>query len=160
MIEPLRLSFEVACTPEHAFDTWTTRFDLWWPPGHTVSGDPGATVVLEAALGGRIFERTTDGFEIEWGEITQWEAPRRLSYLWHIRRDRADATDVEVTFVALDDGTTRVDIVHRGWDRLGAGGPAWRDANAGGWNGLMPHFVAACQGEPHQPPTSRQGVTP
>jgi uncharacterized protein YndB with AHSA1/START domain len=71
---------------------------------------------------------------------------RRLAYLWHIRRDRADATDVEITFVPLDDGRTRVDIVHTGWERLGAEGRSWRDANAGGWNGLLPHFAAACDG--------------
>ena len=48
--------------------------------------------------------------EIDWGEITLWSPPRRLGYLWHIRRDRSDATDVELTFVDLGDGTTRLDI--------------------------------------------------
>ncbi|MGI8984915.1 MAG: DUF6855 family protein [Acidimicrobiales bacterium] len=37
MIEPLRVSVEVACEPEHAFGTWTARFGTWWPRGHTVS---------------------------------------------------------------------------------------------------------------------------
>ncbi len=142
-IEPLRLSFEVACPAEHAFDTWTTRFGTWWPRSHTVSADPAVEVVLEPVVGGRIFERTPDGTEIDWGEVTGWDAPRRLSYLWHIRRDRADATDVAVTFVPVDDATTRIDIVHTGWERLGAAGQAWRDANAGGWHGLLPHFTAA-----------------
>jgi hypothetical protein len=102
-------------------------------------------VVLEPSVGGRIYERTADGTEIDWGEITAWDEPRRLAYLWHIRRDRADATDVEISFVPLDADTTRVDIVHSGWERLGAEGPAWRDANAGGWNGLLGHFGAACR---------------
>jgi hypothetical protein len=144
VIEPLRVSVEVACAAEHAFQTWTTRFATWWPRSHTVSGDPGATVVLEPGVGGRIFERLPDGVEVDWGEITGWEPPLRLAYLWHIRRDPADATDVEITFVPLDDGTTRVDIVHTGWERLGAEGSAWRDANAGGWDGLLPHFTTAC----------------
>ena len=65
---------------------------------------PAGRVVLEPWLGGRIFERTPDGAEIDWGEITAWEPPGRLAYLWHIRRDRADATDVEITFVPLGDG--------------------------------------------------------
>ena len=68
-----------------------------------------------------------------------------MAYCWHIRRDRVDATDVEISFVALDDGTTRVDIVHTGWERLGTEGQAWRDANAGGWDGLLPHFITACK---------------
>jgi len=143
MIEPLHVSFEVACGVEHAFDTWTARFSTWWPHGHTVSGHPAAEVVLEPKVGGRIFERTPDGGEIDWGEITVWDAPRRLAYLWHIRRDRSDATDVEITFVPIDGAATRIDIVHTGWERLGAEGQAWRDANAGGWSGLVPHFAAA-----------------
>jgi hypothetical protein len=39
-----------------------------------------------------------------------------------MRRDRADATDVEIGFVDRGDGTTRVEIEHRGWERLGADG--------------------------------------
>jgi hypothetical protein len=50
------------------------------------------------SIGGRIYERTRDGTEIDWGEITVWEPPTRLAYRWHIRRDRADATDVEIPF--------------------------------------------------------------
>jgi len=144
MIEPLRISIDVACAAEHAFDTWTARFDTWWPHGHTVSGDPDATVVLEPRVSGRIFERVPDGREIDWGEVTGFDRPRRLTYLWHIRGDRSDATDVEITFVPLDGGSTRVHIVHTGWERLGTEGHSWRDANAGGWDGLLPHFTAAC----------------
>ena len=144
MIEPLRLDYEVACPPDLAFDVWTRRFSTWWPKGHSVSGDIETEVILEPWAGGRIFERTPDGIEIEWGEITAWEPPSRLAYQWHIKRDRADATDVEVSFVGRGDGTTRLEIVHTGWDRLGAGASEWRDANRGGWGGLIPHFVAAC----------------
>jgi len=145
VIEPLRLSFEVHCSVEHAFEVWTTRLATWWPKGHSASGDPRTAVILEPWLGGRIFERTPDGTEIDWGQITAWSPPRRLAYLWHIRRDRTDATDVELTFVDVGDGTTRLDIVHTGWERLGTDGPAWRDANTRGWEGLVPSFLEAAQ---------------
>lgn len=141
MIEPLTLSFEIDCEPAHAFDTWTMHFSQWWPHGHTVSGSADVEIVLEPWIGGRIFERTDAGAEIDWGEITRWEPPTRLGYLWHIRRDRADATDVELTFADAGDGTTRLEIVHAGWERLGAGAQEWRDANFGGWSGLIPHFI-------------------
>jgi uncharacterized protein YndB with AHSA1/START domain len=144
VIDPLRVSCDVACSPRHAFATWTERFGSWWPRGHTVSGEDGARVELEPRVGGRIYERTEDGTEIDWGEITAWDPPHRLAYLWHIRRDRGDATDVEIAFVPLEAERTRIDIVHTGWERLGADGPAWREANVGGWGGLLPHFVAAC----------------
>ena len=143
MIEPLRMDIELACPQEHAFATWTEHFARWWPPGHTVTGNPAA-IVLEPRLGGRIYERTRDGQEIDWGEITAWDPPHGFAYLWHIRRDRADATDVEVRFVATRDDTTRMEITHNGWERLGAEAESWRDANRGGWAGLLPHFIAAC----------------
>lgn len=50
MIEPLTLSFEIGCSPEHAFDVWTTRLSNWWPKGHSASGDPDTFVVLEPRL--------------------------------------------------------------------------------------------------------------
>ncbi|MDQ6750453.1 MAG: SRPBCC domain-containing protein [Actinomycetota bacterium] len=70
-----------------------------------------------------------------WGEVLAWEPPRRLAYLWHIYGDRADATEVENSFVEEGAGTT-VRIVHRGWDRLGPRGPGLRARNQHGWTGL------------------------
>jgi hypothetical protein len=144
-IEPLRLSFEIDCPNDHAFAVWTTRLSSWWPKGHSASGDPDTVVALEPRLGGRIFERTSNGTEIEWGEVTAWDPPERLGYLWHINRDRSDATDVELTFVDNGDGTTRLDIVHSGWERLGTEALAWRNANTSGWNALLPNFIAAAR---------------
>jgi uncharacterized protein YndB with AHSA1/START domain len=144
MIEPLRFEFEVACPLEDAFDLWTRRTSSWWPVSHTVSAEPGLQVIFEGRPGGRIFERTPGGREVEWGEITVWEPPHRLGYLWYIRKDRADATEVEIRFKGGGQAPTRVEIEHRGWERLGSGGPSWREANLGGWNGVLPHFVAMC----------------
>ena len=148
MIEPLRFSFEVECPQEHAFDTWTRRIATWWPASHSVTVDPDLEVVLECRLGGRIFERTPAGVEHDWGEVTLWEPPHRLGYLWHLRRDRADATDVEIRFIAVGTEATRVEIEHRSWERLGAEGPAWRDRNRGGWASLLPHYRAAAREDP------------
>jgi hypothetical protein len=145
-IDPIRLDLELDCPADHAFRTWTERISTWWPADHTVSGEGGLEVVLEGRPGGRIFERTPAGVEHDWGEVTRWEPPGVLGYLWHLRRDRADATEVEVRFVALDDDRTRVEIEHRGWERLGAGGRDWRDRNVGGWSTLLPHYVAAATG--------------
>ncbi len=144
MIEPIRISFEVACPADHAFAVWTARTSSWWPAAHTVSGEKGLQVVFEGRPGGRIFERTTTGVEIEWGEVTVWEPPLRLGYLWHIATDSSDATEVEIHFVPQGDAATRVDIEHRGWERLGARGPGWRDANQAGWDGVLPDYNAAC----------------
>jgi uncharacterized protein YndB with AHSA1/START domain len=142
-MEPIQLSFIVDCPPAHAFALWAERTSIWWPPGHSVSGAP-ALVVFEPRAGGRIYERAADGTEHEWGEVLAWEPPHRLRYLWHLRFDRADATEVEITFVAAPEGTA-VRILHSGWERLGARAAERRERNERGWAGLLPHYVAACQ---------------
>ena len=144
MIEPLRFSFDVRCPVDHAFDVWTARASQWWPKAHTISQESGLQVVFEGRSGGRIYERTATGREIEWGEVTVWEPPRRLAYLWFIATDRASATEVEITFSDLGDGGTQVHIEHAGWERLGERGGGWRSVNRGGWDGTLPAYVAAC----------------
>jgi len=143
MIEPLSLSFDVRAPSTHAFDVWTRDIGRWWPADHTATGEDGLTVTLEPRVGGRIFERTTDGRESDWGEILVWEPPRRFVYTWHLRRSIEESTEVEIRFVATAPDATRVEIEHRGWERLGSEGPSWRDRNRGGWETLLPHYVAA-----------------
>lgn len=144
-IAPIRLTFDLDCPPDHAFEVWTARISTWWPADHTASGEDDLTVTLEPRVGGRLFERTRAGIEHDWGEVLAWEPPRRLVYSWHLRRDRADATEVEIRFVPLGRSRTRVEIEHRGWERLGAEGESWRDRNHGGWSTLLPHYRAAAE---------------
>ncbi len=143
MIEPIRFAFEVDCPVETAFALWTDGIDRWWPADHTVTGESGLRVVLEGRPGGRIYERTTTGTEHDWGEVTVWRPPERLAYLWHLRRDRDAATDVDVRFTPIEADRTRVEIVHGGWERLGAAGETAREGNRGGWATLLPHYERA-----------------
>ena len=98
MSAPIEMSLRVDCPPAHAFEVWTRRIDLWWPRGHSLSGDPGMRVEIEPRPGGRILERTPAGREHVWGEVRAWEPPGRLVFLWHIYGSRPEGTDVEVTF--------------------------------------------------------------
>ncbi len=142
-MKPLELGFKVDCTPERAFETWAQRTSLWWPHGHSVSAEAGLAVVFEPRAGGRIYERTPGGEEHDWGEVLAWEPPRRLIYLWHLRFDRADATEVEIRFTAVGE-QTQVTIVHRGWERLGAKGVERRARNRKGWEGVIEAFRTTC----------------
>ena len=141
-MEPLVMEFKVACSPTRAFALWATETTAWWPSSHSVSGDPQLTVTFEPRAGGRVYERTPEGAEHDWGRVLLWEPPRRLAYLWHLRQDRRDATEVEITFAGEGD-TTTVTIVHRGWERLGARGSDLRDRNRQGWAGLLPRYQEA-----------------
>ena len=148
MTAPLRMSFDVACSADHAFTVWTSGIGTWWPPDHTMTGRAEA-VVLQGGVGGRIYERTADGTEHEWGEVTVWQPPTRLAYLWYLGRDKADATEVEIRFHPQGTAATRVDIEHRGWERLDRDAQPWRDRNRANWQTLLPHFTRAIREGEH-----------
>jgi hypothetical protein len=143
MAAPLRMSFDVACAAEHAFRVWTADISSWWPADHTATGESGLQIVLEPRVGGRIFERTSDGVEHDWGMVTAWDPPNGLTYRWHLRQDRADATEVEIRFVARGADAATVEIEHRGWELLGAQADPLLERNRAGWNALLPHYFAA-----------------
>ncbi len=150
VVTPVERTITVDCPVEHAFETFTARIGDWWPLGfHSISVDedgkgPPETAVMEGRTGGRIYERNAAGEETEWGWITFWEPPKRLVYQWHIATERESATEVEIAFTDLG-GRTRVDIEHRGWERLGERGQTWRNANYVGWDGVLSDYKNACE---------------
>jgi uncharacterized protein YndB with AHSA1/START domain len=143
MTAPLTITFDVDCSAEHAFTTWTEDISTWWPADHTASGLEGLVIVLEAGVGGRIYERTPDGVEHDWGQVTAWEPPCLLAYRWHLRQDRANTTDVEIRFVATGPAATRIEIEHSGWDALGPVAAELLQRNRAGWDSLLPYYVTA-----------------
>lgn len=145
MTAPLAMSFDVACSVEHAFTTWTSRIGTWWPRDHTVTGQRDAVVILQNGVGGRIYERTADGAEHDWGEVTVWQPPDQLSYLWHLGQQRATATEVAIRFSADGDDATHIEIEHTGWERLGEREDTLRRQNRLGWESLLPRFTAAVE---------------
>lgn len=103
---------DVAVPPERAFRAFTEHVGIWWPPGHRVAREADAVLRIEGSEGGRFFERTTAGREIEYGRVLSWEPPSRLRLAWYLGSDREHATEVEVRFVPIDGGT-RVEVTHR-----------------------------------------------
>ena len=130
-IPPLEISFEVAASVAKAFDLWVSRPLLWWPKGHTMSGSP-VDIVIEARVGGRMYERAEDGRELDWGEVLEWDAPQRIRFLWHLFFTRAEATQVELVFTPTATGTHIV-LRQTGWDDLGEVGPIRRERTVQGW---------------------------
>jgi hypothetical protein len=137
-IPPLTLEFEVAASPEHAFTTWVERPTLWWPSGHSMSGSPEA-IVFEPRVGGRIYERDAQGTEVAWGEVLVWAPPLRIEYLWHLFFARAEATQVAVTFTAVEHGTV-VRLVQTGWDALGESGALRRERTINAWTTITAQY--------------------
>lgn len=139
---PVRRSVVVAAPPERAFAVFVERFDAWWPASHSIGRAPIARAVLEPFAGGRWYEVGTDGAECPWGDVVVYEPPARLVLAWRIGADwtfHADLlTEVEVRFEAVDGGT-RVDLEHRGLERMGDAAAAARAAldSPQGWAGIL-----------------------
>jgi len=98
---------------------------------------------VAARVGGRIYEWTAEGVEDDWGEVVLWDPPARLAYRWHLRQDPADNIGVEIRFVDLGGRMTRMEIEHRGWERLGQAADDARFRNQVGWDILLPHNLSA-----------------
>ena len=137
--DTLVVEFDVRAPVERAFAVWTERAGVWWPKGHTVSGDPDS-VRFEPRVGGRIVERARDGAEHVWGEVTAWDAPSRIEFLWHLFFDRTQATRVALTF--SDQGaTTRVRLEQSGFAALGEAGAVRRDRTLLSWGTVTSAYV-------------------
>ena len=142
-IEPLVVAFEVNVPPAQAFETWTGRCATWWPPSHTMSGDP-ARITFEPRPGGDIIEHGQHGRQHRWGEILDWEPPTRVRYLWHLFFEPSEATEVEVTFTPVARGTA-VRLEQRGWDQLAEIASARRDRTHQAWRAITARYAQACR---------------
>jgi len=117
--QTIRKSVLVNAPVEKAFRVFTEEIGAWWPiKTHSVSRERAETAVFEGRVGGLLYERAADGDEIVWGEIAVWDPPHHLSYTWHPGRGPETGQEVEMRF--LPEGErTRVELEHRGWERLG-----------------------------------------
>lgn len=152
-VPPVLRSVTVRRSVDEAFRIFTEEIGSWWPlESHARAvaqradeGVKAESVVLEGRVGGRIYEVMSDGTEASWGEVLTWEPPRRVVLSWN-PTPRRNPTVVEVTFTAQDDGT-RVELEHRGWERLGDEAREVREEYAQGWAVVLGRFVPAADSQ-------------
>jgi uncharacterized protein YndB with AHSA1/START domain len=132
---------------------FTARLASWWPmPSHHIGQAECVDVVIEPNVGGRWFERGSDGSECDWGRVLAWEPPGRVVLAWQLSArwafDPALHTEVEVRFVAVDADHTRVELEHRGLEAYGPDALAMRDtfSSPNGWNGMLEHYARVAAG--------------
>src|SRR4051794_7317345 len=126
---------------ERAFVVFTEQMDRIKPREHNLLGVDIAETVFEQHVGGRVYDRGTDGSECEWATVLAYEPPKRLVFSWNIsphwqiEDDPDKRSEVEVRFIAEGDRHTRVQLEHRHLDRHGEGWEGTRDSVAApdGW---------------------------
>lgn len=134
----------VPCTVARAFEFFTAELNRWWPRSHSRSGNADTTVTIEPWMGGRLYERTPQGVEQLWGQVIVWEPPHHLAYHWYLGSSSEQPSRVDVHFIDLGEGRTRVAVTHRGPELLGGlwfRNSAIYDAN---WGAVLPAYGAAC----------------
>ncbi len=113
---PVRQSAMVRSTLDHTFDVFVREIGIWWPlQPFSIGKERIRAVTFERILGGRVFETWDDGTVREWGRVLDWGPPDRFTMSWNIT---GTPTEVELRFTAEDTDRTRVDLEHRGWDKL------------------------------------------
>ena len=147
----IRRSVTVDCSIEDAFATFTERIHEWWPLSRysidrDESGSQPETVIFQGGAGGQIYERTKKGEELKWADVIAFEPPHRFVLAWNPSREQErPPTEVEVTFT--DEGRrTRVDLEHRGWEKLGERAAEARQGYGQGWPAVLASFAERASG--------------
>lgn len=145
MLDPIVKEIEVPCAPGTAFDVFVTEMASWWPferfsVSAMLGGAPRELRVVSRE-GGTIVEVAPDGREFLWGAITTYAPPGRLVMDFHIPHpehspdDRTgDFTQVELLFMPLEAGGTRVRLKQSNWEALGEMAEMVRGGYGTGWS--------------------------
>jgi uncharacterized protein YndB with AHSA1/START domain len=133
--EAIRKTITVPRGPESAFRLFTEGMGSWWPvKAYSAGGEDAEAVNFEPRAGGRIYERQAGGAEVPWGTVETWEPPSLVRFSWGL-----NGSEIQVVFVPDGDGT-RVELEHRGWDRLED--QQERDSYDAGWDIILAEFAA------------------
>jgi uncharacterized protein YndB with AHSA1/START domain len=139
---------------DKAFATFVERFGDIKPPEHNLLGSPIAKTTFDAHVGGHIYDVGEDGSECRWARVLAYEPPDRVVFTWDIsptwqlESDLANASEVEVRFVAESPERTRVELEHRHLDRHGPGWEGVRDgvADDAGWPLYLSRYASLLTG--------------
>ena len=132
-LPPIRRAVIVSWEQSAAFRRFTEEFASWWPwRTHSIGGTSVRRVVFECRAGGLIFEEHTDGRRFQWGQVLEFDAPRRVKFTWHPSRDAETAQEVEIHFTPEASGT-RVELVSDKWENWGKNAHRARKGYDIGW---------------------------
>ena len=146
-VPPIELETLVPCAPEAAFDYFTRDIGRWWPLAKYLCSEARAAgVSFDGRVGGKLTEVDVDGKEYVWGTVLAWEPGSKVSFTWHPGKSPDTPLTVAITFDAAGD-STRVRLVHSGWERLGTIATEAREGYAKGWPTVLGQLYKAYCGE-------------
>ncbi len=134
----------------HVFETFTSRMDTWWDPTHHLLENT-VEMRVDPRPGGGITDVAADGTTCTWARVLAYEPPTRfvfswdINLQWEVETDHDRCSEVEVTFTALSEDRTHVQLVHRHLQRHGEGWESMGRAvgAADGWSSNLVRMASA-----------------
>jgi uncharacterized protein YndB with AHSA1/START domain len=144
----VRTEVTVAAAPDKAFRVFTEGFNRWWPRSHHIAEGELEEAIIEPFVGGRWYERTTEGSGCDWGQVLAWDPPNGLALSWAINGewelDPKHASRIEVTFTPTADGGTTVVVEHSEFAGHKAAEALHGAVGAeGGWPTILQGYIEA-----------------
>ena len=147
------LLFEVIVNVPQAFAfEMFVKQGAWWPmESHHIGKQSAVDVIIEPRVGGRWFERLSDGTDCSWGQVLAYEPTSRMLFGWQLNSkwayDAGFMTEVEVLFIEEGPEKTRVTLEHRNWERFGDDATRVRNAygSENGWKSVLNLYVEKTQ---------------
>ena len=103
---------------ETTFKAFTEDLGRWWPlKQFSYGGKRAKEIHLEGKVGGRFYERFTDGDEFTIGTVSLFDPPNQIIFTWQ-DPDWNAPTTVNVKFTPVPEGTL-VELEHTGWETAG-----------------------------------------
>jgi uncharacterized protein YndB with AHSA1/START domain len=135
-VPPIVKAVTVRAAPARAFALFAGDIARWWPLSQVHTGPDPVDCAIEPRVGGRIFERAADGRETPWGTVLVYDPPHRLAFSWIVALSAEQEQRVEIRFMA-EDGGTRVELTHSGWEKLGEAATDRRERYDRGWGRIF-----------------------
>jgi uncharacterized protein YndB with AHSA1/START domain len=143
---------------EHAFSVFVEHMESWWPASHHIGNTPFVAIFVEPRVGGRWYERNSDGALCDWGTVLAWDPPHRVRFSWHVgpghdqpdwvfEPDMARASEVEIRFRSEGPNATFVELEHSKIERHGEGAVQLRAMfdGPGAWITILEKFAKAAE---------------
>jgi Activator of Hsp90 ATPase homolog 1-like protein len=125
-----------------AYEVFTEALGSWWPfEGFSISGSQTRTAILEAKVGGRIYEIDAAGAEHMWGTVVACDGPHSITVDWHPGQAASVATRWTATFDAVSDSVTELRLVHTGWEVLGDSADEVSGRYTSGWDAVLSPYL-------------------
>lgn len=138
MLDLIVKTIEVPCNQEKAFNVFVRQMGHWWPLDKRAmslyeTGEPAKDVTVDARVGGKIIEIGSDDSEHHWGTFRSFDPFGSLSMDFHMGLPPEQCSLVTVTFTAVDDQLTRVELVHSNWEGFGDMADMMYSGYGSGW---------------------------